>query len=131
MLNKTGGVLSRAKVSADGTVTPDESDRIPFTVTPDMIYSGNGSDEVLSFVFYAFFDSGKKFVMPQFTYSFYPVYAGFYDIPMDQVPLKEDWTLDTDEMLERVKNNGGGLIITGGSSSYAFLQILMHLQVLL
>ena len=110
MLNKTGGVLSRAKVSADGTVTPDESDRIPFTVTPDMIYSGNGSDEVLSFVFYAFFDSGKKFVMPQFTYSFYPVYAGFYDIPMDQVPLKEDWTLDTDEMLARVKNNGGGII---------------------
>ncbi len=110
MLNKTGGVLSRARVSSDGTVTSDERDRIPFTVTPEMIYSGNGSDEVLSFVFYAFFDSGKKFVMPQFTYSFYPVYAGFYNIPMDQVPLKEDWTLDTDEMLARVKNNGGGMI---------------------
>lgn len=110
MLNKTGGVLSRAHVAADGTVSPDERDRIPFTVTPDMIYSGNGSDEVLSFVFYAFFDSGKKFVMPQFTYSFYPVYAGFYDIPMDQVPLKNDWTLDIDEMLVRVKNNGGGII---------------------
>ena len=110
MINKTGGVLCRAHTASDGTVSPDERDRIPFTVTPDMIYSGNGSDEVLSFVFYAFFDSGKKFVMPQFTYSFYPVYAGFYNIPMDQVPLKDDWTLDTDEMLARVKNNGGGLI---------------------
>ncbi|MBP5603481.1 MAG: histidinol-phosphate transaminase [Treponema sp.] len=109
MLNKTGGVLCRAKVNGDD-VSPDPQDKIPFTVTPDMIYTGNGSDEVLSFVFYAFFDSDKKFVMPQFTYSFYPVYAGFYNIPMDQVPLKDDWTLDTDEMLERVKSNGGGII---------------------
>ena len=55
MINKTGGVLSRARVE-NGEVTPDPKDKIPFTVTPDMIYTGNGSDEVLSFVFYAFFD---------------------------------------------------------------------------
>ena len=109
MLNKSGGVLCRAKVSGDN-VQPADEDKIPFTVTPDMIYTGNGSDEVLSFVFYAFFDSSKKFVMPQFTYSFYPVYAGYYNIPMDQVPLKEDWTLDVDEMLKRAGNNGGGII---------------------
>ena len=109
MLNKTGGVLCRAKVNGKN-VTPDESDKIPFTVTPDMIYTGNGSDEVLSFVFYAFFDSGKKFVMPEFTYSFYPVYAGFYDIPMDNIPLNKDWTLDTKTMLEHAKKNTGGII---------------------
>lgn len=109
MLNKCGGVLCRAQVHGD-EVTPAPQDKIPFTVTPDMIYSGNGSDEVLSFVFYAFFDSSTKFVMPEFTYSFYPVYAGFYNIPMDQVPLKSDWTLDTDEMLKRAANNRGGII---------------------
>ena len=110
MLNKTGGVLCRAKVSAKGEVSPADLDKIPFTVTPEMIYSGNGSDEVLSFVFYAFFDSSKKFVMPQFTYSFYPVYAGFYNIPMDNVPLRADWTLDTEEMLKRASGNKGGII---------------------
>ncbi|MCQ2588910.1 MAG: histidinol-phosphate transaminase [Treponema sp.] len=109
MLNKTGGVLCRAKVEGN-TVTPDEKDKIPFEVTEKMIYTGNGSDEVLSFVFYAFFDSSKKFVMPEFTYSFYPVYAGFYNIPMDNVPLKADWSLDTDEMLKRAENNRGGII---------------------
>lgn len=109
MLNQCGGVLCRAKVDGD-KVTPSEKDEIPFTVTPDMIYTGNGSDEVLSFVFYAFFDSGKKFVMPEFTYSFYPVYAGFYNIPMDTVPLKEDWSLDVEEMLNRAKSNKGGII---------------------
>lgn len=109
MLNQSGGVLCRAKVNGKN-VEPSEQDKIPFTVTPDMIYSGNGSDEVLSFVFYAFFDSSKKFVMPEFTYSFYPVYAGFYNIPMDNVPLKSDWSLDTDEMLKRAAANQGGII---------------------
>ncbi len=109
MLNKSGGVLCRARVEG-GEVHPSDQDKIPFTVTPEMIYTGNGSDEVLSFVFYAFFDSSKRFVMPQFTYSFYPVYACFYNIPMDQVPLKEDWSLDVDEMLSRAEKNQGGII---------------------
>ena len=109
MLNKSGGVLCRARVEG-GEVRPSDQDKIPFTVTPEMIYTGNGSDEVLSFVFYAFFDSSKRFVMPQFTYSFYPVYAGFYNIPMDQVPLKEDWSLDVDEMLSRAEKNQSGII---------------------
>ncbi len=109
MLNKTGGVLCNAKVSGE-TVEPADADKIPFKVTPDMIYSGNGSDEVLSFVFYAFFDSGKKLVLPEFTYSFYPVYAGFYNIPTDIVPMKNDWSLDTEEMLLRAKKNNSGLI---------------------
>lgn len=109
MLNKTGGVLCRAKTTGSITV-PSEQDKIPFTVTPDMIYTGNGSDEVLSFVFYAFFDSGTKFVMPQYTYSFYPVYAGFYDIPMDTIALNEDWSLNTKEMLDHAKANNGGII---------------------
>lgn len=109
MLNKTGGVLSNARINGE-EVSPSENDKIPFTVTPEMIYSGNGSDEVLSFVFYAFFGSDKKLVLPEFTYSFYPVYAGFYNIETDIVPMKKDWSLDTEEMLGRAKKNGSGLI---------------------
>lgn len=116
MLNQSGGVLCRAQVCDDGAtggktkVIPSPEDKIPFTVTSDMIYTGNGSDEVLSFLFYAFFDSGKKFVLPEFTYSFYPVYAGFYDIPMDQIPLKDDWSLDCQAMLDHAAKNKGGII---------------------
>lgn len=109
MLNKTGGVLCNARVKGE-EVSPSENDKIPFIVTPEMIYSGNGSDEVLSFVFYAFFGSDKKLVLPEFTYSFYPVYAGFYNIETDIVPMKKDWSLDTEEMLDRAKKNGSGLI---------------------
>lgn len=109
MLNQSGGVLCNATVNGK-KVQPSENNKIPFTVTPEMIYSGNGSDEVLSFVFYAFFDSDKRLVLPEFTYSFYPVYAGFYNIKTDIVPMQKDWSLNTDEMLSRAKKNGSGLI---------------------
>ena len=118
MLNKTGGVLCRAKVNGKD-VQPAEEDKIPFTVTPDMIYSGNGSDEVLSFVFYAFFGSEKPLVLPEFTYSFYPVYAGFYDIPMDIVPMKKDWSLDKDEILRRANKNDSGVIFANPNAPSA------------
>lgn len=109
LLNKTGGVLCRTSVSGR-ECAPDSSDTIPFEVTPDMIFVGNGSDEVLSFVFYAFFDSADTLVLPEFTYSFYPVYAGFYNIPTEIVPLKTDWSIDTEKLLERAKANRSGII---------------------
>ncbi len=114
MLNQTGGVLTRAVVKEDSdgkkTVTPSPQDKIPFEVTPEMIYTGNGSDEVLSFVFYAFFSSSEKLTLPEFTYSFYPVYAGFYDIPMQTVPMKDDWSIDTEKLLAEAKKNNSGII---------------------
>ena len=100
LLNKSGGVLSKNQPFEGG-----------FKVTPDMIYVGNGSDEVLSFVFYAFFDSDKKLVRPEHSYSFYPVYCGFYGIPSDIVPLKGDWSVDVDEMIFRANKNHSSTIV--------------------
>lgn len=68
-------------------------------VTPDMIFAGNGSDEVLSFVFYALFDSDKPLHFPAHTYSFYPVYAGYYGIPFVKTPLLGDFSIDTDALV--------------------------------
>ncbi|MBR1405208.1 MAG: histidinol-phosphate transaminase [Treponema sp.] len=116
MLNKSGGVLCRANLEggkqngSDALVSPSEFDKIPFVVTSDMIYAGNGSDEVLSFVFYAFFDSDRKLVLPEHTYSFYPVYGGFYNIPLEKIPLNSDWTLDTQKMLEAAHREDSGII---------------------
>lgn len=72
-----------------------------YGISSDMIFVGNGSDEVLSFVFYAFFDGQPQFpvVMPEFTYSFYPVYANYYDISLKKIPLRSDFTLDTGAMI--------------------------------
>ena len=97
-LNKTGGVLANVE---------DAKSKLDFEITKDMIFCGNGSDEVLSFVFYAFFDEDKKIITPEFSYSFYPVYAGYYGLDLEKVPLKSDFSLDTEKMLELGKDSTG------------------------
>jgi histidinol-phosphate aminotransferase len=64
------------------------------------VFVGNGSDEVLAFAFYAFFDSARgKLLFPEFSYSFYPVYCDFYGIDYQKIPLKTDFTIRTDDYL--------------------------------
>ena len=38
-------------------------------ITPGMVFTGNGSDEILSFIFYTFFDPKLPVVFPEHTYS--------------------------------------------------------------
>ncbi|MBQ7306059.1 MAG: histidinol-phosphate transaminase [Clostridia bacterium] len=68
-------------------------------VAPEMVFCGNGSDEVLAFAFAAFF-AGKRLLTPDVTYSFYPVYANLFGVEHEAVPLKEDFTVDVEGMLQ-------------------------------
>jgi histidinol-phosphate aminotransferase len=73
-----------------------------YGVDREMVFVGNGSDETLSFCFYAFFDSSRgKLVFPAFTYSFYPVYCDFYGIELERVPLDEGFAVRVEEFLTR------------------------------
>ena len=68
-------------------------------VVPECVFCGNGSDEVLAFAFAAFF-AGKKLCAPDVTYSFYPVYADLFGVDYRTVPLKEDFTVDVDGLMQ-------------------------------
>jgi histidinol-phosphate aminotransferase len=79
-----------------------------YGVTPDHIFIGNGSDEVLAFAFAAFFSPSKHPVLfPDITYSFYKVYAGLYRIPYKTVPLDEQFRVP----LEAFAEPNGGIIL--------------------
>ncbi len=61
----------------------------------DLVFAGNGSDEVLSFAFFSFFEGGRgPLLLPEFTYSFYPVFCDFYGIPLKRIPLEPDLSFD-------------------------------------
>jgi len=77
-------------------------------ITPGMIFAGNGSDEVLSFVFYTFFDNDAPLHFPEHTYSFYPVYADYYGIPYRKIPLNRDFSIDTKSLID---GKSSGIII--------------------
>lgn len=96
-LNKTGGTLCSPK-------------SLDYKLTEKNIFAGNGSDEVLSFVFYAFFNNDKPVVIPEYTYSFYPVYCGFYDIPLEKVPLNQDFSVNIEKMMEWYPKSSGMIL---------------------
>lgn len=58
-------------------------------VTPDQVFVGNGSDEVLAHIFQGLLQQDAPLLFPDVTYSFYPVYCGLYGITYETVPLDD------------------------------------------
>ena len=65
-----------------------------YGVKPSQVIATNGSDEVLNFAFMAFADESAPLVFPDITYGFYPVFAKLNGIPYEEIPLKDDFTID-------------------------------------
>ncbi len=76
-------------------------------VKPEQIFVGNGSDEVLSLAFQAFFDPDRPIRFADITYSFYSVFASFYGLTYEEVPLDESFALPVVPFLEPC----GGVVI--------------------
>jgi histidinol-phosphate aminotransferase len=82
-----------------------------YGVRPEQVFAGNGSDEILAFAFSAFFESSgtkktKPIFFPDITYSFYPVYAHFWDIPYRTIPLNDDFLINAADY----KTPSGGVV---------------------
>lgn len=76
-------------------------------LSPDSIFIGNGSDEILAHAFNAFFRDKGEVLFPDVTYSFYPTYCNLYGLPFRQIPLDDAYRLDPGDY------NGpcGGIVI--------------------
>ncbi len=65
---------------------------------PENVFVGNGSDEVLALCWQAFFEKQTEtdlpVLIPEISYSFYPVYSQSYDVRLRKIPLAEDFSLD-------------------------------------
>ena len=64
----------------------------------------NGSDEILNFAFLAFCDDEHPVVFADHTYGFYKVFAGLYNLPYEEIPLKEDFTICVEDYIGINKN---------------------------
>ena len=70
----------------------------------ESVFVGNGSDEVLAFIFMALLKHERPLLFPDITYSFYPVYCGLYDIEYRNVPLAQDFSIRVEDYAQP---NGG------------------------
>jgi histidinol-phosphate aminotransferase len=73
-------------------------------VTPQQVFVGNGSDEVLAHAFLGLLKHDKPVLFPDITYSFYPVYCGLYDVAFETVPLTEAFAI---RPADYARPNGG------------------------
>ncbi|CAN7184280.1 histidinol-phosphate transaminase [Pararhizobium sp. LjRoot235] len=65
-----------------------------YGVSPDEVFVGNGSDEVLAHAFVALLKHEKPLLYPDITYSFYPTYCRLFGIEAVEVPLNDGFGID-------------------------------------
>ncbi len=73
-------------------------------VKETQVLATNGSDEILNFAFMAFCDDKHPAVFPDITYGFYPVFAELNGIAYEQIPLKDDFTINIEDYIGINKN---------------------------
>lgn len=98
-----------------------------YDLAAEEVFVGNGSDEVLAFSFMAFFEPGEKVRYPDITYSFYPVYARLFNIPVDEIPVNEDFTLPTEAFFD----SEGGVIFPNPNAPTSLYLPLDQIEVIL
>ncbi|MEW5972390.1 MAG: histidinol-phosphate transaminase [Pseudomonadota bacterium] len=94
---------------------------------PSQVFVGNGSDEVLAFIFQALFKHDEPILFPDVTYSFYPVYCGLYEIAYRTVPLADDFSIRIDDY----RKPNGGIIFPNPNAPTGRLLPLEQIEALL
>lgn len=71
-----------------------------YDVNEKNIFVSNGSDDILNFAFFAF---GKEngALYPDITYGFYSVFSRLYGIDSEEIPLKNDFSVDYTDYLNK------------------------------
>lgn len=64
-----------------------------FSVSPENITVGNGSDEILNFCFSAYCDKEKGVAFPAISYGFYSVFAELYNLDYRAIGLADDFSI--------------------------------------
>lgn len=73
-----------------------------YHVSPEQVFVGVGSDDVLAMAFLTFFHSDKPVLFPDITYSFYDVWADLYRIPYECQPLDENFNWKKEDYLKEM-----------------------------
>ncbi|MBQ9199318.1 MAG: histidinol-phosphate transaminase [Lachnospiraceae bacterium] len=76
-------------------------------VNSNQVFVGVGSDDVLAMAFMTFFNSDKKILFPDITYSFYDVWADLLGIGYERQKLDDSFRIKAEDYY---KENGGIVI---------------------
>ena len=88
------------------------------------VFVGNGSDEVLAHAFMALLKHEKPILLPDISYSFYPVYCGLYGVDSVAIPLGENFEVRVDDYARK----NGGIIIANPNAPTGQLLPLSEIE---
>jgi histidinol-phosphate aminotransferase len=91
------------------------------------IFVGNGSDEILAFIFQALLKKEDPVLFPDITYSFYPAYCSLYDIKYKRIPLDKELNINLEDYLI----NNGGIIFPNPNAPTGIPKKLVDIENLL
>ncbi|GHU05022.1 histidinol-phosphate aminotransferase [Spirochaetia bacterium] len=106
-----------------------------YAVKPEQVFVGNGSDEVLSMAFAAFFESASTedgtaplpVLFPDVTYSFYPVFADLWGVPYETPAVQKDFTID----IKDYRRRAGGVVLANPNTPTGLLLPLTEVRAIL
>ncbi|MDA3878148.1 MAG: histidinol-phosphate transaminase [Halothiobacillus sp.] len=81
-----------------------------YHLSPNQVFVGNGSDEVLAFVFQSLLVHGRPILFPDISYSFYPVYCQLYGIDFRVIPLDEQMVISAKDYFGPESTGIGGIV---------------------
>ncbi len=67
-----------------------------YNLTAKQVFVGNSSDEVLAHAFKGLLKKNNAVLIPDITYSFYPVWCQLFNIELKTIPLNKDFTINVD-----------------------------------
>lgn len=94
---------------------------------PQSVFLGNGSDEVIALCFMSLLKHDLPLYFPDISYSFYPVWAGLFEIAYETVPVCDDFTIDP----SAYPANNGGIIIPNPNAPTGIFMNLDSIRALL
>lgn len=74
-----------------------------YKVKSENVYLANGSDDILNFSFMAFSGEEGQVAYPQISYGFYKVFAGLYGIKAEEIPLNDDFSINSKDYYNKNK----------------------------
>lgn len=99
-----------------------------YGVKADQVFVGNGSDEVLAFVFQALLSHDRPILFPDISYSFYPVYCQLYGIAFRTVPLDEQMAIVAKDYFGAQATGIGGIVFPNPNAPTGRLMPLAEIE---
>lgn len=98
-----------------------------YGLEPSQVMAGNGSDEVLAFIFMALQGRSGRICYPEISYSFYPVYCDIFHAEGIAIPLAEGFRVRPGDYFDA----DGTIVITNPNAPTGIALTLLQIEEIL